>query len=176
MLIVFGGLPGTGKTTLACVLAGRRRASFVRVDAIEAGLIDAGLAPDQAGVGSAGYVVANRVAESCLRAGLEVVVDAVNPVEAARAGWRELAITAGVPLQFIEVVCSDRSVHRRRVEKRHSDLAGWAVPRWQEVIERQYEPWRESRLVVDNIGDPQIRVEFLLGALRHHDERQEVAR
>ncbi|CAN5406259.1 hypothetical protein BH24ACT9_BH24ACT9_06870 [soil metagenome] len=88
MLIVFGGLPGTGKTTLARKVARSLRASYVRLDAIESGLIDAGLVPDQAGVGAAGYLVANRVAESCLRAGLDVVADAVNPVQVAREGWR----------------------------------------------------------------------------------------
>ncbi|MDQ4039377.1 MAG: AAA family ATPase, partial [Actinomycetota bacterium] len=90
MLIVFGGLPGTGKTTLSQGLARRLRASYVRVDAIESALLTAGLVPDQPSVGTAGYVVANRVARSCLLAGLDVVVDAVNPVEVARQGWREL--------------------------------------------------------------------------------------
>ncbi len=59
MLIVFGGLPGTGKTTLAQMLARRERASYVRVDAIELGLVSAGLVTDQHAVGPAGYVVAN---------------------------------------------------------------------------------------------------------------------
>ena len=39
MLVVFGGLPGTGKTTLATALALRQRASYVRVDAIESALV-----------------------------------------------------------------------------------------------------------------------------------------
>lgn len=44
MLIVFGGLPDTGKTTLAQALSRGQRMSYVLVDAIEAGLITAGLA------------------------------------------------------------------------------------------------------------------------------------
>ncbi len=35
MLIVFGGLPGTGKTTLARAFAQRRRATYLRIDTIE---------------------------------------------------------------------------------------------------------------------------------------------
>ena len=158
MLIVFGGLPGTGKTTLARSLARRQRASYVRVDAIESGLISAGLVPDQAGLGPAGYVVANRVAESCLRARLDVVVDAVNGVEVAREGWRVLAADLSTPLLFVEVVCSDRERHRRQVEQRESDLDGWALPDWQSVVDREYQPWQGDRLVIDNLGDPESHV------------------
>ncbi|WP_458157499.1 AAA family ATPase [Bradyrhizobium sp. 18BD] len=35
ILIVFGGLPATGKTTLSRELARRLAASYIRVDAIE---------------------------------------------------------------------------------------------------------------------------------------------
>ncbi|CAN5279989.1 AAA family ATPase [soil metagenome] len=159
MLVVFGGLPGTGKSTLARLLARRRQASYVQVDAIESGLIAAGLVPDQASVGAAGYVVANRVGGSCLRAGLDVVVDAVNPVEVARQGWRDLAVELAVPLLFVEVVCSDSLRHRRQVEGRTSDLVGWAVPAWQAVVDREYEPWQGDRLLIDNIGSAQSQVE-----------------
>lgn len=41
MLIVFGGLPGTGKTTLAQALARRQRACYLRVDAVESGIVGA---------------------------------------------------------------------------------------------------------------------------------------
>lgn len=158
MLVVFGGLPGAGKTTLARLLARQLRASYVRIDAIEAGLVDAGVVADQTAVGAAGYVVAHRVAESCLRAGLDVVVDAVNPVEVARKGWRELAHAVGIALHCVEVVCSDPARHRSRVEGRRPDLTGWAVPDWQAVLDREYEPWHGDRLVVDNLGDPATHV------------------
>lgn len=165
MLVVFGGLPGTGKSTLAAAVARRLRATYLRVDAIEAALVGAGLVADQGSVGAAGYVVANRVADSCLRTGLDVVVDAVNPVDVARAGWRELAAATGVPLTFVEVTCSDPDQHRRQVEQRESDLADWQVPGWVAVVERDYEPWTGERIEVDNRGDPQVHVDRILAAL-----------
>jgi predicted kinase len=78
-----------------------------------------------------------------------VVVDAVNPVEAARRGWRDLARRANVELRVVEVVCSDTVEHRRRVEQRQADLDGHTVPTWQQVMDREYEPWSEERLVLD---------------------------
>ena len=57
LLIVFGGLPATGKTTIARVLTQRLDATYLRVDAIEQRLKDQGLA-----VGPTGYVIANALA------------------------------------------------------------------------------------------------------------------
>ena len=153
MLVVFGGLPGTGKTTLAQAVSQELSAAYVRVDAIESALGRAGIARDQP-MGLAAYAVAHAVAEGCLRTGARVVVDAVNPVEAAREGWRQLADRTGKALRVVEVVCPDAVEHRRRVESRESDLEGYAVPTWADVEAREYEPWHEPRLVVDTCAEP----------------------
>lgn len=164
-LVVFGGLPGTGKTTLSAMLARRLRATYLRVDALENGLLTAGLVATQAGIGPAGYILAHGVARNCLLVGLDVVVDAVNPVEAARAGWRSLAGETGSTLTFVEVTCSDPGTHRARVEDRVSDLPGWSVPDWAAVTAHDYEPWSGERLVVDNVGDPSVLVATIESAL-----------
>jgi hypothetical protein len=49
----------------------------------------------------------------------------------------------------IEVICSDAAEHRRRVEARSVDLEGHYVPAWVDVVEREYEPWQDPRLIVD---------------------------
>ena len=148
MLIVFGGLPGVGKTALARAVAERLGAAYLRVDAIEAAMWRAGVPRDQR-TGLAAYFVANTVAEGTLEARASVVVDAVNPIEEARQGWRDLAHRLGTQLRMIEVVCLDEVEHRRRVESRAADLEGHAVPTWHEVQDREYEPWDEPRLTVD---------------------------
>ncbi len=148
MLVVLGGLPGTGKTTIARLLVERLGGAHVRIDSIETAMWRAGISRDQpTGIGS--YVVAEAVAESCLRAGSAVVVDAVNPVEAARRAWRLLAERASARLRVVEVVCSDEEQHRRRLETRETDLEGALMPTWDDVVAREYDPWVEPRLVVD---------------------------
>ena len=67
MLIVFGGLPGTGKTIISRMIAIRRAAIYLRIDAIEQAIRNSNvLAGD---VGPAGYGVANVLAESNLAIG-----------------------------------------------------------------------------------------------------------
>lgn len=150
MLVVLGGLPGTGKTTIARSLVERLGGAHIRIDSIETAMWRAGIGREQP-TGIASYVVAEAVAESCLRAGSTVVVDAVNPVEAARRPWRLLADRARARLRVIEIVCSDGVEHRRRLASREADLEDARMPTWDEVQGREYDPWDEPRLVVDTV-------------------------
>ncbi len=101
--------------------------------------------------GVAAYTVARAMAREQLRFGLSVIVDAVNPVEAAREMWRSLAREQGARLLVIECVCSDRQLHRQRVEGRTRNIPGLAEVTWERVEERrrEYEPWTDDRLVLD---------------------------
>jgi len=147
MLIVFSGLPGSGKTTIARKLAARRPAAYLRIDTIEQAI--RGAHPSDADIGPVGYVVATALAESNLAIGATVIADCVNPVAESRAAWRAAAERANSTLFDIEVVCSDSIEHRRRVENRITDVQGLIAPTWQSVMEHEYEPWKTQRLVVD---------------------------
>jgi predicted kinase len=150
MLVVFGGLPGVGKTTLSREVARALGAVWLRIDAIEVAIWQARPSED---VGAAGYTAAAAVAGANLGLGWTVVVDAVNPLEVARRPWRELAALHGVPIRVVEVICSDTAEHRRRVQRRQPDIEGFVVPTWQQVVDREYELWTEPRLTVDTSGD-----------------------
>ena len=63
--------------------------------------------------------------------------------------WRDIATKLAVPLLEIEIVCSDACEHRRRVERRATDIIGHRLPTWQEVVERDYRPWDGERIVID---------------------------
>jgi predicted kinase len=147
MLVIFSGLPGVGKTAVARELARTTGAVHLRIDSIEQALRRTGHR-----VEGEGYEVAYAVAEDNLRNGRIVVADCVNPWPLTRDAWRAVAARAGVPAVDVEIVCSDAGEHRRRVESRRPDIAGHALPTWQDVIGRDYHAWNRERLVVDTAG------------------------
>ena len=147
MLYIFGGLPGVGKTTIAGGLARAIGAVHLRIDSIEQALRNSSVTIS----GSEGYVVAYAVAEDNLRLGHSVIADSVNPIELTRAAWRNVAVRAGTPYIEVEIVCTDQPEHRRRVETRIADIAGHRLPTWQQVCDRDYEPW-QAGIVIDTAG------------------------
>lgn len=147
MLIILGGLPGTGKTTIARALAKLLHAVHVRVDTIEQGIrASGGLNSD---VGPAGYIAAYGVAEDNLTLGHTVVADSVNCLKVTREAWLSVAERSATPAVEIEVICSDKAEHRRRIETRVTDVYGLSKPTWEEVVGRVYEDWASCPLVID---------------------------
>jgi len=144
MLIAFSGLPGAGKTTIARELARAIGGLHLRIDTIEQALRNDGIE-----VTSQGYVVAYAVAEDNLRLGRIVVSDCVNPDERTRSAWHSVAARAAVRVLNVEIICSDPTEHRRRVESRRPDISGHRVPTWQETVARDYEGWKTKLLVID---------------------------
>jgi predicted kinase len=147
MLIIFGGLPGSGKTTIARHLAQEISGVYVRVDTIEQSIREYHGVDFE--VGPAGYVAAYRVAEDNLALGHTVIADSVNGLRVTRVAWLLVARRACVSAVEIEVVCSDQTEHRRRVETRVTDVAGLIKPSWKAIIERHYEDWGQTPIAVD---------------------------
>jgi len=147
VLIIFAGLPGVGKSTIAAELARCLEAVYLRADTIEQAMRDGGLTNDQ--IGGNGYWVACCVASENLRLGRTVVVDSVNPWLLTREMYRKVATDAGVRYLEVEVVCSDRALHRTRAEGRKTVITGHTNPTWREIEERDYHPWDTDPLRID---------------------------
>lgn len=129
VLVIVGGLPATGKTTVARRVALALRAAFLRIDTIETAI---GRAEGRGGETNdweqpPGYLVGYDVAADQLRLGLDVVAESVNPVQTSRDAWRD----AG------------------RAEERVLDIAGLNRPTWAQITSREYQVWDREHLVVD---------------------------
>jgi predicted kinase len=85
-LIVFAGLPGTGKSSIARGLAKQLGAVWLRIDSIEQAIRESAIAPGS--VEDAGYRAAYAVAEDNLRLGRDVIGDSVNDWMLTRNAWR----------------------------------------------------------------------------------------
>ncbi|MGC0362621.1 putative kinase [Rhodococcus sp. 27YEA15] len=160
LLVVFAGLPATGKSTVSQAFARHVRAPYLRLDSIEQSLVRAGLTDSS---GAAGYVVAHALALDHLLLGLTAVVDCVNPLELTRSAWHETASRASVPVVDIEIVCSDIEQHRYRAEHRVVTVPELIAPTWQEIVDRDYAAWTTPRLVIDTAAvGPDLAVERIL--------------
>jgi predicted kinase len=158
-LYIFSGLPGSGKTTLSQAVASRIGAAHLRIDTIEQALRELCSLEVQ----GEGYRLAYRVAGDILRSGVSVTADSCNPIELTRREWEQVARNAGVPYVNIEVVCSDPGEHRQRVETRRGTVPGLRLPTWQDVLNREYEGWSVSRLVLDTANrSPEDCVDMLM--------------
>ncbi|AYG60666.1 AAA family ATPase [Rhizobium jaguaris] len=167
MLVIFGGLPGSGKTTIALSLAKRLQAVHVRVDTIEQSLRQSDML--KADVGPAGYMVAYGVAEDNLCLGRTVIADSVNPIRITRDAWLQVARRAGSRAIEVEIVCSDKAEHRRRVETRMTDVEGLVKPSWNEVVNRTYDDWGGRQILIDTAGKAANHAVAELIALLGHD-------
>lgn len=151
VLITFGGLPATGKTTIAQKLAGKLGAVYIRIDTIETA-IERSEGRFRRGNGweaPPGYTVGYDVSADQLRNGLNVIAESVNPLRVTRQAWREIADKSDAEVIEAEIVCSDTTEHQRRAEERILDIPGLANPSWQQITNREYEPWERDHIVID---------------------------
>lgn len=147
MLIVFAGLPGAGKSSIARALAQEIGAQWLRVDSIEQAFKDSGVVSGS--LDDAGYRAANALAEDNLRLGRTVIGDSVNPWKLTRDAWRDVGLRAGVEVAEVEIICSEEQEHRVRIEARDADIPGLTQPDWHAVTERDYHPWDRDHIIID---------------------------
>ena len=155
VLVVIGGLPGSGKSTIATALARETSTPYVRVDRVEQAVVDwtSADAPGRSGRLRGG---ARRSPTSSSGWDWTSSWSASTPPPSPGTPGRRRPARPRAGLVEVEVVCSDPVEHRRRVEERATDVVGLVKPTWAEVVGRDYQPWDRSRVVVDNRLGPSV--------------------
>ncbi len=165
MLIVFTGLPGTGKSELAKRIGRERRVPVLSVDPIESAVLRAGISRGFA-TGLAAYLVVETLVDSQLTLGQSAIVDAVNSAEPAKEMWRKLAIKHDLTLRIIECCCSDGVLHRERLGARRRGL-DFPEPTWDQVEQRRLETtaWAGPVFSADSVASLDSNVKRVLAWL-----------
>jgi hypothetical protein len=182
-LLLVGGLPGTGKSTVARELKARGWIDdIIDTDKVRkglAGLEDKASARDdfEGGIYTEAwtqktYAECRRRARSALAKGRRVVVDASFRHEAHRDDFAELGLAMGVPPVFIECALPD-DVVRERLSAREADISDADV----EVYDRMRDQWdtpgertRRFHLVLPTTGTVADVSQRAVNLLRDHED------
>jgi aminoglycoside phosphotransferase family enzyme/predicted kinase len=164
-LVLVGGLPGTGKSTLARGLADAHDFTVIRSDVVRKELAGAGRSSaTEFGEGLYSPEATRRTYDECLQRaerllfeGQRAIVDATFRDEAQRQRFLESATSWGVP--GLLLMCqANPDVARRRLKDRRSDVsdADWSVYRQAAAAWEPAGPFVRRRLtVIDTDGLPQ---------------------
>lgn len=179
-LLLVGGLPGTGKSTLARALADRAGLTLIRSDVVRKEL--AGLPPDvpsqpekraqlySTEANDSTYAECLRRAEAALFQGERVLVDATFREESRRRPFLEAAQQWAVPALFLVARAAEETV-RERLQQRRGDAsdADWAI------YQRMATTWEEpgegawlARQTISMAGKVEQAVDEARAVLRTH--------
>jgi predicted kinase len=148
-LILFSGLPGTGKSTLAGKLARELRMPLLCIDRV------IGSVPANADVAfwDSKVAILLGLMSHQLELGLSVIVDSVF-MNKDRYHAREIARRHDARFLPVHVYISDEAVWQERVTKRYNEMNDPAVASW-ERIQHQRQHFREwapgTALFIDSL-------------------------
>lgn len=159
MLIAMAGLPGTGKSTLARLIANNCAGVILDKDSIRAALFPAALVEYSTRQDDFCMSVLFQVATYLLLndPGLHLIVDGRTfSLRYQVAALDHLATELKQPLKIIECICSDETARRRLAKNQPAVATHPAANRDYELylaIKSRFEPIREPKLLVNTDED-----------------------
>jgi predicted kinase len=145
-LLVFGGVPGSGKSAVAERVGAALNVPVFSLDWLLGALSPFGMR-HRLDLMSIGAELLTTLAYRELFAGRSAVIDTTSEDPYSRARWESLATGAGATILPIVCVCRDPTLHRERVERRKRGIPGWAdAGDWTDVTSRlaTFPPWADA--------------------------------
>lgn len=154
MIVLFSGLPGTGKSTLANAVSKTYKFPLLARDSLQKFLYEREFI---AGNTIDGYLLMLHLAEQFAACDVGVILDGTFPRHEFRAAAHKIATEHNLAFAAIHCVTSDRAVWRERWHTRKAtgtSPSHWIDFTWDDVlrIEQSFEPWEQhSVLTLDAI-------------------------
>ncbi len=174
-VILVSGLQGTGKSTLARVLGERLGICVFSRDPFMKSLMQHGVPLDGVpergvpSIPSLGYAIQTVILEQQLMLGSSVILECVMSAEIQQT-WAAICQDHEARLLTVECMCSDRALHRDRIERRHR--AGESPVTW-EWVSRAPESYRtnpNAEYLADAVQPVAANVAEIVGILGRAQE------
>jgi predicted kinase len=152
-LVIFSGLPGTGKSTLANRLARELRWPLLRIDDV------VGDVPENAGMDfwDSQVAILLGLAEAQLELGINVIVDSVF-MNTDRHHAQAIARKHQSNFRPIYTFLSDDQIWEERLTRRFNELNNPAVSTWEQVQHQRnhFRTWEpDTALFIDALTPPE---------------------
>ena len=152
-LVIFSGLPGTGKSTLADRLARELRWPLLRIDDV------VGDIPENPGIEfwDSKVAILLGLAEAQLELGIDVIVDSVF-MNTDRHHAQAIAQKHEARFRPVYTFLSDDRIWEERLTRRHVALNNPAVATWEQVKHQRthFRTWElDTALFVDALDSPE---------------------
>ena len=159
-IIIIGGIPCTGKTTLAELLANEFKIPLFSKDKLEAAILRRGLA-EKHSLNGVGYELLAELAESEVNQGRSVILDCVASSSRVKEFWSTMI---SQDIKYIECICSITAIHKKRVTGRKRNILGWYEITWKDIqnIKETYKPFSKNRLILDSVENLNTNLEKAL--------------
>lgn len=164
-LVLFSGLPGCGKTTLA-----RRTAQYFGIplfakDRLQSVLRRQALAPRAT---TDGYRLILDLADEQLSLGISAILDGVFPMAGFRTEAQEIASRHHAQFVVIYCYCSDTALWKQHIQNRVQYVPHWSPVGWDEVehLQASFEPWPPGKAIfIDAVNDIDSNFTYMIQLL-----------